>query len=222
MKLIMRFVLVLALWSWTIAVSAQESAISGRVVASDGSGPVIGAAVYQTGDIGKGTVTDIDGYFSLRVVPGTMLTVSTIGYKSLTVAAENGMEVVLYPDSEFLDEVVVTGYTVQRKADLTGSVSVVDMDERTEKVHIGYCIGSKWWHSGYTSEAFAAILPFFFEQVGVKRVESQHDPNNPNSGLVMKKCGLIYEGTLRAADWSNKGIVDACMYGILASDYFSK
>ena len=103
-----------------------------------------------------------------------------------------------------------------------GTISVVDMDERTEKVHIGYCIGSKWWHSGYTSEAFAAIIPFFFEQVEVKRIESQHDPNNPNSGKVMKKCGLIYEGTLRAADWSNKGIVDACMYGMLASDYFNK
>lgn len=103
-----------------------------------------------------------------------------------------------------------------------GTISVVDMDERTEKVHIGYCIGSKWWHTGITSEAFAAIIPFFFEQVEAGRIESQHDPENPNSGRVMKKCGLVYEGTLRKADWSNKGIVDACMYGMLASDYFKK
>lgn len=103
-----------------------------------------------------------------------------------------------------------------------GTISVVEMDERTEKVHIGYCIGSKWWHQGYTSEALAAIIPFFFEEVGVNRIETQHDPNNPNSGRVMKKCGLIYEGTLRKADWSNKGIVDACMYGLLAEDYFGK
>lgn len=101
-----------------------------------------------------------------------------------------------------------------------GTISVVDMDERTEKVHIGYCIGSKWWHSGVTSEAFSSIITFLFEQVEVKRIESQHDPENPNSGGVMKKCGLIYEGTLRKADWSNKGIADACMYGMLASDYF--
>lgn len=101
-----------------------------------------------------------------------------------------------------------------------GTISVVGMDERTEKVHIGYCIGSKWWHSGFTSEALSAIIPFFFKEVGVKRIESQHDPENPNSGKVMKKCGLIYEGTLRKADWSNKGIVDACMYSILAEDYF--
>lgn len=101
-----------------------------------------------------------------------------------------------------------------------GTISVVELDEKTEKVHIGYCIGSKWWHLGYTSEALAAIIPFFFEQVGVNRIESQHDPENANSGKVMKKCGLVCEGILRQADWSNKGIVDACMHGMLASNYF--
>ncbi len=51
-----------------------------------------------------------------------------------------------------------------------GTIAVVDMDEKTKKIHIGYCIGSKWWHSGFTSEAFSAIIPFFFEQVGVNRI----------------------------------------------------
>ncbi len=103
-----------------------------------------------------------------------------------------------------------------------GTISVVAMDEITKKVHIGYCIGSKWWHQGYTSEALATIIPFFFEEVKVKRIEAQHDPNNPNSGKVMEKCGMKYEGTLRQYDWSNQGIVDAAMYGMLASDYFNK
>lgn len=100
-----------------------------------------------------------------------------------------------------------------------GSIAAVEMDERTDKVHIGYCIGSKWWNRGYTSEAFGGIIPFFFDEVKAQRIESQHDPNNPNSGRVMKKCGLTFEGILRKADWSNKGIVDACMYGLLAEDY---
>lgn len=103
-----------------------------------------------------------------------------------------------------------------------GTISVVEMDERIDMVHIGYCIGSKWWRKGYTSEAFAGIIPFFFDEVKVQRIESQHDPNNPNSGAVMKKCGLEYEGTLRKADWSNKGIVDACMYSLLAEDYYKR
>lgn len=100
-----------------------------------------------------------------------------------------------------------------------GTISVVDMDERTDKVHIGYCIGSRWWRMGYTSEAFAAIIPFLFDQVKVQRIEAQHDPDNPGSGAVMRKCGLKYEGTLRKADWSNRGIVDACMYSLLADEY---
>lgn len=103
-----------------------------------------------------------------------------------------------------------------------GSISVVGKNELLDIVHIGYCIGSKWWHKGITSEAFLAIIPFFFEEVGVNRIESQHDPNNPNSGKVMQKCGLQYEGTLRQADWSNKGTVDACMYSLLKSEWESK
>ncbi len=102
-----------------------------------------------------------------------------------------------------------------------GSISVVEMDEKTEKVHIGYCIGSTWWKNGYTSEAFAAIIPFLFETVEAKRIEARHDPNNPNSGKVMQKCGLKYEGTLRKADWNNQGIVDASMYGLLAEEYYA-
>ena len=102
-----------------------------------------------------------------------------------------------------------------------GSISVVDQDERTEKVHIGYCIGSHWWGMGYTSEAYTKVIAFLFEEVKALRIESQHDPNNPASGRVMQKCGMTYEGTLRKADWSNQGIVDACMYGLLAEEYFT-
>ena len=100
-----------------------------------------------------------------------------------------------------------------------GSISVVEIDEKAKKVHVGYCIGRKWWHQGITSEAFAAIIPFLFDEVKANRVEARHDSNNPNSGKVMKKCGLKYEGTLRMADWNNQGIVDACMYGLLAEEY---
>lgn len=103
-----------------------------------------------------------------------------------------------------------------------GTIGVVDQNERVEMLHIGYCIGSRWWHQGITSEALAAILPFLFERVQAKRIESQHDPDNPHSGHVMRKCGLVYEGTLRQADYSNRGIVDAAMYGLLASEYFSR
>lgn len=56
--------------------------------------------------------------------------------------------------------------------------------------HIGYCIGRKWWKQGITSEALKAVIDFLFDEVKTNRIEARHDPRNPNSGLVMKKCGM--------------------------------
>ena len=106
--------------------------------------------------------------------------------------------------------------------EVIGTISVVELDERVEKVQIGYCIGQKWWNQGYTSEAFAAIISFLFEEVGVNRIEAMYDLRNPGSGKVMEKCGLQYEGMLRQAGWSNSGIGDMAMHSILASEYFKK
>lgn len=104
--------------------------------------------------------------------------------------------------------------------EVIGVISVVSLNEEVGIANIGYCIGSKWWNMGYTSEAFATIIPFLFEQVKVQRIAAAYDPNNPNSGRVMKKCGLQYEGTLRKASKNNQGINDLCIYSILSSDYF--
>ena len=100
-----------------------------------------------------------------------------------------------------------------------GSISVVDMDDKAGMVHIGYCIGEKWWHQGITTEALRAVIDFFFNYIGAERVESQHDPNNPNSGLVMEKCGMHYERTIENGDVSNQGIVDAKMYAISRAEW---
>ena len=100
-----------------------------------------------------------------------------------------------------------------------GTISVVGRNDELDIVHIGYCIGSRWWLQGITTEAFRALIPFFFNEVGANRIECQHDPNNPNSGAVMRKCGMTYEGTLRKADRSNRGVVDACIYSLLRSEW---
>lgn len=98
-----------------------------------------------------------------------------------------------------------------------GGISVVHMNEEISMVHIGYCIGKAWWHQGITSEALKAVMDFLFDVVDVNRIESRHDPRNPNSGKVMQKCGMKYEGTLRSADWNNQGICDACYYALIKS-----
>ena len=100
-----------------------------------------------------------------------------------------------------------------------GSIAAVEQRDDIQMVHIGYCIGQKWWNKGYTSEAFMKLIRFFFEEVGVNRIESRHDPRNSNSGKVMMKCGLRYEGTLHQSDVNNQGVCDAVRYAILAADF---
>ena len=98
-----------------------------------------------------------------------------------------------------------------------GSI-IVNTVGRAQSAHFGYCIGKEWWHKGIMSEALKAVMDFLFDEVGYHRVESLHDPNNPNSGKVMMKCGMRHEGTLRRADRNNQGICDACYYGLLAEE----
>jgi len=122
-----------------------------------------------------------------------------------------------YSDPEFYQWAIVP----VESGEPIGTISAVEIDEKTEKVQLGYCIGSHWWRMGYTTEALRAVLAFFFEQVRAHRMEALHDSENPNSGKVMAKCGMIYKGTLRSAARNNRGIVDVCVYGLLAEDYFA-
>ena len=107
---------------------AQTEQVSGTVTDNSGE-PIIGATVLVVGQSGNGTVTDIDGNFTLQAKPGSTLSISYIGYKNQEVKAGKGLKIVLEEESKLLNEVVVTGYTTQRKADLTGAISVVSVDE---------------------------------------------------------------------------------------------
>lgn len=100
-----------------------------------------------------------------------------------------------------------------------GSISVVRQDEDIYMAEIGYCIGARWWHQGITSEALQAVIDFLFAEVGMNRIAARHDPKNPHSGGVMKKCGMKYEGTTRASDRNRQGICDAAHYAILRSEW---
>ena len=92
-------------------VRQMQQPIKGTV--TDGHEPLVGATVVVTGTT-NGTVVDIDGNFTINCEPGAMLTISYVGYKTMTVAASNGMKVVLESDDEALDEVVVTALGIKR------------------------------------------------------------------------------------------------------------
>ena len=100
-----------------------------------------------------------------------------------------------------------------------GSLSVVRMDESAASMEVGYCIGRAWWGMGYTAEAVRAVIDYLIRVVGANRVAACHDVNNPRSGRVMAKAGMKREGTLRAAQRNNQGIVDVTYYSVLAEEW---
>ena len=100
------------------------------VVTDDNGEPVIGAGVIVSGTT-TGVTTDMDGHFSIQVKPGTVLEFSSLGLSSQTVTVQPGKtyyDITLSSDSNYLEEVVVVGYDVQKKVNLTGSVSTISTE----------------------------------------------------------------------------------------------
>jgi len=115
-----------------LSVSAfAQSTITGQVKDATGE-PVIGASVLINGT-SNGTVTDLDGNFSVSVQPGATLTISYIGFQKQQVAATNGMVITLQEDqAQQMNEVVVIGYGAVKKSDLTGSVTALKPDSKNK------------------------------------------------------------------------------------------
>ena len=123
--------LVCLMWMLSLSSSlhAQTWNINGNVTDEQGE-PIIGANVVIQGT-GTGTITDVEGNFKLAsVTKGAVMEISFIGYisKTLQVKDASSLKIVLKEDNQALDEVVVVGYGVQRKSDLTGSVASVNSD----------------------------------------------------------------------------------------------
>ncbi len=89
------------------------------------------------------------------------------------------------------------GIVLKGKNELIGCIDVIDSSIKNKTCEIGYCIGSKWWNQGYTTEALKLVINFLFE-AGFEVITAQHIESNPASGKVMKKAGMIYEGTLHS------------------------
>lgn len=117
-----------------IGVTTAFAQIQASGTVTDESGePIIGASVLEKGTT-NGAITDFDGNFELRTKSGATLVISYVGYVAQEVKAGTSLRVVLKEDTEVLDELVVVGYGVQKKSNLTGAISAVkdqDMTNRT-------------------------------------------------------------------------------------------
>ena len=105
-----------------------QTMINGVVTDAATGEAIIGANVIEKGTT-NGTITDFDGNFMLNVQAGAVLEISFMGYKTVELAATDGMQVQLGEDTELLDEVVVVGYGVVKKNDATGSVTAIKPDD---------------------------------------------------------------------------------------------
>lgn len=106
-------------------VAFAQTSVTGKVVASEDGEPVIGASIKVAGT-NTGTVTDVDGNFSLNVPAGSKLEITYIGMNPQTVKASSNMKIALTSDNKTLDEVVVTGYGNFKKSSFTGSASTLN------------------------------------------------------------------------------------------------
>ena len=123
------FLSLLMLWIVAFAAHAQNITVQGNVVSATDSEPLIGASVVSSVQESLGTITDFDGNFTISVPEGSSLTISYIGFVSVTVKAAPQLNIQLKEDAETLSEVVVVGYSTEKKSDLTGSVSVIKMKD---------------------------------------------------------------------------------------------
>lgn len=105
---------------------------------------------------------------------------------------------------------------------IIGNISVVEINEKTDTLQIGYCLGRKYWNHGYMSEALLLVIDFLFSSVKALRLEALHDVENVRSGAVMRRCGMSFEGILRQNGKNNRGIVDCAVYSILRSEWEDK
>jgi len=190
----------------SLVVTAQTRH-TGKVIGSDDKLPVVGASVRIKGT-NTGAVTDVNGDFALNVSPGNVLVVSYIGYQTteVTVQGNNVITISLQPANSTLNEVVVTGYTSQRKKDISGAVSIVDVTDAkkipatsSEQILQGQAPGVTVINSGAPGAAstvfirgianFGNTTPLYVvdgEQTGDM---SNVNPNDIESISVLKDAG---------------------------------
>ena len=125
-----RFVVILMCLFASISVMAQERTVTGTITGGDDNEPLIGASVVVKGTT-KGALTDVDGNFSVSVPENATLVVSFVGYATQEIAVGSQSSINVSLNSSTLDEVIVTGYSVDKRRQSTGAVAVVKTRDLT-------------------------------------------------------------------------------------------
>ncbi len=105
---------------------------------------------------------------------------------------------------------------------LVGTIGYMWYQPENNSAEIGYSIARDCWNQGFMTEALAEVIRYSFENMGMNRLEAQHEKDNPASGAVMRKNGMVHEGTLRSRLYNKGRYVDVEIYSILRQEYLSR
>ncbi|WP_223701624.1 GNAT family N-acetyltransferase [Sutcliffiella deserti] len=113
-------------------------------------------------------------------------------------------------------------WAIELKAsgELIGEIDLYDFDSLTDNCEVSYSIGYSWWNRGYGTEALRAVVEFGFTYMNIHKISAAHNTDNPASGKIMRKVGMVQEGIIRhmLRNYKNQ-YKDCAVYGILQEDY---
>ncbi len=114
-----------------------------------------------------------------------------------------------------------SSWGIVHKADrkMIGTIGFMWWNHDHNSAEVGYSLSRAYWNHGYMSEALTPVLRFGFEEMGLHRIEAQHEVDNPASGRVMEKVGMRREGTARGRLYNKGRYVDVDVYAILREDW---
>jgi len=112
------------------------------------------------------------------------------------------------------------GWAIEFGGKVIGRIHTNYVSRQHRRCELGYYIGHDYWNKGLMTEALSGVLEYFFNEVGLNRVEAIYEPDNPASGRVMQKCGMKYEGTLRQFFRCRDGsFADGLLCAVLKEDF---
>ena len=178
---------------FAMPVLAQNETFKGTVLDETGE-PIIGASVVVEGQKGVGTITDFDGNYTIQAGKNAKVTISYIGYVTLTV--KPGGTVKLKEDSQSLEEVVVVGYGSQKKAHLTGSVATVPLDEIQDLANGGLASSLNGLVNGL-SVSGGDSRPGENAKINIRDANSLTEIGSTNNGPLYVIDGYIYPNDVK-------------------------
>jgi [ribosomal protein S5]-alanine N-acetyltransferase len=92
---------------------------------------------------------------------------------------------------------LLKSYKTKDSGELIGEIDLYDFDKMTENCEVSYSLGYEWWNRGYGTEALRAIVEFGFRQMNIHKISAAHNTDNPASGRIMSKAGMVQEGIIR-------------------------